>query len=116
MSEDKRIARTGIEVPDGMDIVRYVSQGDLWATPDGMVKVSDMAWDHKRHAARWMERNATALILMAESAMNEDIITGLRPQGLNDVLALMNRKPGDWVARTPLYLALTAMNTRDTLL
>lgn len=116
MSEDKRSARTGIEIPDGMDIVRYISQGDLWATPDGMVKVSDMARDHKRHAATWMERNAVALILVVESTMNEDIVTGVEPQGLGGVLSLMNRKPGDWVVSTPLYLALTAMNTRDTLL
>lgn len=96
------------QTPDGMDVRGYLNQGELWATPDGMIKVDRMASDHKRHAIKWLQDNATGLILITEAGINEDIVTGENPQGLPIVLALMNTRPKDWVTSTALYRALSA--------
>ena len=96
------------EIPPGMDIKGYLKQGELWATPDGMVKITDMTPDHKRHAVRWLQDNATGLILVTEASLNEDIVTGDAPDGLSVVLALMNIRPKEWVTSTALYKALSA--------
>ncbi len=95
-----------IQVPKGMDINQYLIQGSLWATPDGMINVADMTPDHKRHALKWLQDNATGLILIMESFMNEEILNGSNPYGLGDVLALMNTRPKEWVTTTTLYKAL----------
>lgn len=95
-----------IQTPKGMDVDQYLKQGELWATPDGMVRIETMAPDHKRHALRWLMDNATGLILIMESHLNEEILVGSNPYGLLDVLALMNTRPKEWVVTTTLYQAL----------
>lgn len=101
------LATRAIQTPKGMDIKHYLNQGELWATPDGMIDVSRMTVDHKRHARKWLEDNATGLILITEASLNEDINAGSDPYGLSAVLALMNTRPKEWVTRTALYKALT---------
>jgi hypothetical protein len=96
-----------IQVPKGMDIDQYLKQGDLWATSDGMIRIDAMTPDHKRHALRWLTDNATGLILIMESHLNEEILVGSNPYGLGDVLALMNQRPKEWVVSTALYKALS---------
>lgn len=95
-----------IALPEGFDVYRFVNQDAYWLTSRGLVPLADMDADHRAQSARWLMDNATGLILVCESAINEDIRCGENGRTLYDVFRLMNRRPKDWVAQLPLYRAL----------
>ena len=111
MTARMSLSTRAIQMPKGMDVTQYLNQGDLWATPDGMIQVNRMTPDHKRHALRWLTDNATGLILIMESFLNEEILNESSLYDLGHVLSLMNTRPKEWVVTTPLYQALSATET-----
>jgi hypothetical protein len=91
---------------DEMDVLDYVTQGDVWlSADDGYTAIADMSPDHRRLSARWMHDNATALALVCESSLNLRIKTDNAT--LADVLRIVSRPSREWVT-TPLYRALMA--------
>lgn len=88
-----------------MDVTEFLKQDEIWISGDGAeVKISDMSSDHAALAARWLDMNSTGLILVVESAHNEDAING--DGHVRDVLALMAQRPREWIVKTPLHRAL----------
>lgn len=88
-----------------MDVSQYLNQDEIWYTTDQkQIKVSEMAGDHAALCARWLQQNATGLILVVEASKNEGALAG--DGDVTDVLSLIAQSPRQWMSNTPLYQAL----------
>lgn len=88
-----------------MDLIAYLNQGQIWITPEKEeLQISDMAPGHARLCAQWLYDNATGLILVVESAKNEDVLDG--NGHVSEVLALVQQSPRKWVTGLALHRAL----------
>lgn len=91
-----------------MDVVAYLNQTEVWfhAETGRMVQIREMEFDHRMRAARWLMDKAPGLILICETQINEDIVSGTEGANLADVLSLLAQSPRAWMRRRPLFQTL----------
>lgn len=91
------------------DIVSYLAQDKYWVKAGRVpeeITISRMDADHRKKAAQWLLRKSPAMINIAETHANENIISNEPGATLADVLSLVAQDPRQWMRSRPLFVAL----------